>query len=414
MTDVIHSILDYNAGRDPERLAFKYAKIRSSPFAFLRGTCHLFYARLPTKGVFKKAPTTWVCGDLHLENFGSYKGDNGLVYFDMNDFDEAALAPCSWDLVRCITSLLVASRTIAVKQADAVTLCHGFVDAYAVALCDGKARWVERQTATGIVKRLLDGLQLRTRLGFLASRTTLRGGRRVLRTDGRKALAVTPAQRAQIIAFMRAFAAEQPDPRFFRVLDVARRVAGTGSLGVDRYAILIEGKGSPDRNILLDLKLALPSSLYPHLKTKQPHWKTEAERVVGVMRRMQAVSMAFLNPVMMAGKPYVLRALQPSEDRVVLPASNKGLRAFQGAVQVMGQNAAWGQLRSSGRNGSAIADELIDFGRDKRWRRPLLEAAAHACLQVEKDWRTYAQAYDDHVFQTKPQRKRKGHPLRTP
>ena len=80
--------------------------MRASAFAFMRGTCHLFYDQLPRSGVFKSAPPVWVCGDLHLENFGSYKGDNRLVYFDINDFDEAALAPVSWDLVRLLTSLL--------------------------------------------------------------------------------------------------------------------------------------------------------------------------------------------------------------------------------------------------------------------------------------------------------------------
>jgi uncharacterized protein (DUF2252 family) len=51
----------------------------------------------------------------------------------------------------------------------------------------------------------------------------------------------------------------QPNPAFYEVLDVARRIAGTASLGIDRYVILIHGKGSPDRNYLLDLKQALPS-----------------------------------------------------------------------------------------------------------------------------------------------------------
>jgi uncharacterized protein (DUF2252 family) len=406
MADVIRSILDYNAGRDPDRLALKFAKMRTSPFAFLRGTCHLFYQRRTARHVYDDAPTTWVCGDLHLENFGSYKGDNGLVYFDINDFDEAVLAPCTWDLVRFLASILVAARSIAVRQPSAFLLCRTFVDAYATTLAGGKARWVERQTAEGIVRQLLDTLQSRTRLAFLSTRTQRRGRRRVLRTDGKKALPTTDAQREQVVSFMRGFAAEQPNPRFFRVLDVARRIAGTGSLGVDRYAILVEGKGSPDRNYLLDLKLALPSSLLPRLKTRQPHWKTEAHRVVGVMQRMQAVSMAFLHPVVMRKKPYVLRALQPSEDRVTLAAKNKELRRFQGAVKVMGENLAWGQLRSSGRDGSAIADELIAFGEDYGWQEPLFEAALKCAAQVEKDWRIYAQAYDDNMFLVESKRLR--------
>jgi uncharacterized protein (DUF2252 family) len=92
---VVNRILKANQGRDPERLALKYSAMRTDSFIFLRGTCHLFYDRLPKTGICNSAPLTWCCGDLHIENFGSYKGDNRLVYFDLNDFDEAALAPAS-------------------------------------------------------------------------------------------------------------------------------------------------------------------------------------------------------------------------------------------------------------------------------------------------------------------------------
>ena len=400
MTDVVRSILDYNAGRDPDRFALKLRKMRADPFSFLRGTCHLFYDRLHTKGIFRHAPLTWVCGDLHLQNYGSYKGDNALVYFDINDFDEAALAPCTWDLVRFLTSLHVALQTVRADNAIARALGEGFVDTYAHALAQGKARWVERQTATGIVRQLLDGLQFRTRPAYLASRTQLRGAKRVLRSDGKKALPASQAQCERVVSFMKAFARKQPNPRFFRVLDVARRIAGTGSLGVDRYAILVEGKGSPDHNVLLDLKLALPSSLVLHLKTRQPRWTSEAERVVAVMRRMQAVSMAFLQAVEMGGKPYVLRALQPSEDRIALPETRRGLRSFGEAVGVMAEDLAWDELRSSGQAGSAIADELIAFGREGSWKKPLLAAARDCTERVMKDWRIYAKAFDDGRFQS--------------
>jgi uncharacterized protein (DUF2252 family) len=43
--DVAGAIAQFNAGREPERLQLKYRKMRSSAFAFFRGSCHLFYAR---------------------------------------------------------------------------------------------------------------------------------------------------------------------------------------------------------------------------------------------------------------------------------------------------------------------------------------------------------------------------------
>src|SRR5450756_1003768 len=138
---IVDRIRDFNAGRDPERLALKYRAMRASPFAFLRGTCHLFYDELAAASLPAGAPLVWACGDLHLENFGSYKGDNRLVYFDLNDFDEAALAPCTWDLVRFLCSVHLGVRGLSLNEPEIDLLCRVFVDAYAAALASGKARW---------------------------------------------------------------------------------------------------------------------------------------------------------------------------------------------------------------------------------------------------------------------------------
>jgi len=407
--DVAAQIRSANAGRDAQRLQIKYRTMRGSPFAFLRGSCALFYARLPRGGVFKTAPAVWSCGDLHLENFGSYKADNRLSYFDINDFDESALAPASWDLVRLLTSVLVGADELGVSKARARQLCQVLLDAYGASLASGKAYWVERDTATGLVRQLLDDLRERKRPAFLDSRTTVRAGKRVLRANGEKALPASAGERALVADFMRDFAKTQPDPAFYRFIDVARRIAGTGSLGVERYVVLVRGNGSPDANHLLDLKLARPSALAGRLKLAQPRWKTEAHRVVDVQRRAQAAPMAFLQPVFMGERAFVLRGLQPSEDRVELHRSSAD--ELEQAIAGMGRIVAWSQLRASGRQGSAIADELIDFGRRKKWKAELLDAARECAAQVRRDWATYDAAWDDGAFDepdTGASRRRRG------
>jgi uncharacterized protein (DUF2252 family) len=273
-----------------------------------------------------------------------------------------------------------------------------FLDAYASALSMGKARWVERETANGLVKELLDQLRLRTRKDFLDGRTEEKGKMRRFRLDGKKTLPVTAERRTQVMAFMRDFAQSQNHPAFYNVVDIARRIAGTGSLGVDRYAILVEGKGSPDQNYLLDMKQALPSSIATHLGAIQPKWADDGKRIVALQRRMQAVSMAFLQPVVMDGTSYVLRALQPEEDRVPLAKYHKHIDYMVGAVRVMGECVAWAQLRSSGRQRSATADDLVDFACGKKWQPKLLKSAYEIANQVREDWRTYAEAYDGGEF----------------
>jgi len=388
--DVVTAITRFNQGRDPERLALKYKALRVNAFSFLRGTCHLFWSEAPQAFWNSAAPFAWTCGDLHLENFGCYKGDNRLVHFDVNDFDEAVDAPCYSDPVRLMSSIMVGAKEIRLDKAGARALCNSFVTSYAQSLQGGKAGSIEREVPQGPIRDLLEAAARRKRVELLDSRTENRAGKRRLRVDGKKALPADKTQRAQVEQFMAEFAARQEDPKFFRLLDVARRIAGTGSLGVERYVLLIEGKGSPDGNYLLDLKEARPSVLLPYVKARQPNWKSEAERVVSIQRRMQAVSPAFLHSVEMNDKPFVLRGLQPSEDRLNLAAAKGKLAKVQPIVAAMGKIVARGQLRSSGRQDSAVADELIAFGHAvDAWRPALIELTERMAKQVEADWRAF-------------------------
>jgi uncharacterized protein (DUF2252 family) len=403
--DIVEAIRSFNAGRDPERLAMKYRKLRESPFLFLRGTCHLFYARLPKEKVLAAGPVAWISGDLHFENFGTYKGANRLVYYDINDFDEAVLAPVTWELARLLASILVAREALHLEPAGATRLCQSVIDAYAQALVTGKAGWIDRDTATGPVQRLLQGLRERKRAQFLDRRTTLKGRTRSIRCDGKHALEATQEQKRHAIGLVDKHASGVDRPEFFKVLDVARRIAGTGSLGVERYVVLVEGKGFPAGNYLLDLKLASPSSLEERVKVKQPRWKPRARRVVALQQWLQAVSPAFLSHVVAGKSSYVLRELQPSEDRVAVAEQRVSAGEIESVLRQMGQLAAWAQLRSSGREGSAIADELIAFGAaSDKWSGGLMKAA-HLCAErVARDWQTYCAAYDKGAFRPRPAR----------
>jgi len=389
--DVAERIRDFNVGRDPERLAMKYAGMAESAFAFLRGTCHLFWQDWPRKSSLDAAPLAWICGDLHLENFGSFRGDNRLTYFDINDFDEATLAPCTWDTVRLATSILLAGDDLACDAAARRQLARTFVDAYAAALGDGKARWIERQTATGLVGDLLSGVEQRRRVDLLDKRTVVRRKRRRhIVIDGVHALAAPRAEIGHVERLIGRVANASDDPAFWRVRDLARRVSGLGSLGVPRWVILVEGNGSPDRNILLDLKRACPTAVgWASRGRWAQRWSSDADRVVGVQQRLQAASPALLRVVVDRDASYVLRALEPREDRVRLKAAKGKMRRLADVIRTMGEVLAWDHLRASGRAGAAVADDLVAFGRDDGWRRPLIEYASQYAEQVRLDWRAF-------------------------
>jgi uncharacterized protein (DUF2252 family) len=391
MATVVDRIQQFNHSRKPDLLTLKYQTMRQNAFAFLRGTCHLFYEDFPTHSPLNTAPPVWICGDLHLENFGTYKGNDRLVYFDINDFDEAVLAPCTWDLARLLTSILVAGHSLTIDATDAQALCQNVLTAYTRVLAKGQVGMVNRDTATGLVKELLDRLRQRKRKDFLEKRTQKNGKTRQLLLN-EKARAIAQTQRDKIETLLNTWATKQKKPKFFRLLDAAYRVAGTGSLGLERYILLIEGNGSPNANYLLDLKIGAASSLEPYVTLPQPQWANQAERIVTVQQRVQWAPPALLDTVQLDGQAYVLRELQPMDDEVNLSQWNGKLRRLRKVVETMAEITAWGQLLSGGRQGSAIADDLIAFAQNSDWHQPLLSYVHTYAMQVEADYQTFCQA----------------------
>ena len=396
VTKSVADIIDaYNGGREPERLALKQNAMRANAFAFFRGTAHLFWQRVQEGGVDATAPAAWCSGDLHLENFGTYLGDNKLIYFDVNDFDEAAKAPCDWEILRLLASLAIAAPALGIGKSDLKTFMQASADAYVSALATGKSHWIERRLASGAIGDLISALKSRDQARLLDRRTKKVKGRRLLDVPSARALPITEAERAKLAKFATSLGKQFGNPAYFEMLDGARRIAGTGSLGLQRYVLLIAGTGSADGNVLLDLKLAAASSLPENTRVKQPHWANEAERVVVSQRRCQAVSPQYLEAVTFDGQPFLLKELQPSADRLDLARIAKGKGGLSDVMQTMGRLSAWAQLRSSGRDGSATPDDLMAFAKGPKAQVERLLSTARALADVTlQDYTSYCQAYD--------------------
>ncbi len=399
VSEVTERIQTFNRGRDPDLLHLKYKLMRGDAFAFLRGTCHLFYEDWPTKTSLNDAPLVWICGDLHWQNLGSYKGDNRLVYFNVNDFDEAVLAPCTWDIARLLVSLLVGAQALHIKNAQTQALNPYFLEVYTKELRKGRIRDVEEDKASGLARELLFQVKTRNQKALLDSRTVLAVGKRKLVLDGKHATTVSEEERTAITALVEQWGSEQAQPQFFRVLDVAHRIAGVGSLGVERYVVLTEGKGSPDHNLLLDLKAELPSSLQPYVRQPQPHWQSEAARVVTVQHWVQGVPPAFLSSVAGTDRWYVLRELQPSEDKINTQPLQENADGLQKLARTIAKVVAWGQLRSAGHRGAAIADDIMKYAQEPRWQDTLLSYAQSYAEHVQKDYKEFCIDYDHGAFE---------------
>jgi len=111
-------------------LRHKHIAMREDPFSFLRAT----YYRLAQQFVELDATTSRAAkvlavGDLHLENFGTWRDSLGRLAWGINDFDEAFSLPYTNDLVRLATSVLVAIDTDHIRISDKAA-CRAILDGY--------------------------------------------------------------------------------------------------------------------------------------------------------------------------------------------------------------------------------------------------------------------------------------------
>jgi uncharacterized protein (DUF2252 family) len=375
----------------------KARKMRASAFAYYRGTADLFYGKWLKQALAVKAPSVWLNGDMHLENFGTYRGDNRLTYFDIGDFDDAARGPAVIDLLRFLSGIIVSAPELGVAAAEARDLAALGLERYRRALADGKPRWLERRTARGAIGDLLADLERRSQADLLAKRTVVKNGRRRLRFDTGKAMRLEKAETAAVTAALARFARRRAHPDFFEVLDVAQRVAGLGALGRPRYVVLVHGNGGKDGQALIDLKSQPGSALVKALGKagfRQPNFTNEAARVVRVEYHLQAAAPAFLTDIAIGKASFTFRELQPDQDKLEAQQIAGVAARREDAIAAMGDLIAWAQLRASGWQGGATIDELMTWAGAKSWQResarPLLALAGMAAKAAKKSWENFS------------------------
>ncbi|HEY1418726.1 MAG TPA: DUF2252 family protein [Myxococcaceae bacterium] len=305
--------------RMPFLLARKLSRMAASPFAFLRGTAPLFYRVLRNAPRLARGPETdgMLCGDLHLENFGVYRPDKpsptaDRVVYDLNDVDEAFIGPLHLDLLRVLTSVLLAARGWGCTAANGLELAGALLDGYQRGRAGGRAIPVP-----GPVTRLLAVVSARKRRELLEKRTVVAGHRRKF-LIGDNFLKLPRSTRSACARAFHRFAAAQakaaghPFERF-KVLDVAFRVAGTGSLGAFRVAVLVEGHGTRDGAWMFDMKAMGESA---GLAFATDSMEPGPDRVATALRTLLRFPPTMLGTVRALGHGLLVRRLTPQEDRL--------------------------------------------------------------------------------------------------
>ncbi|HTB31788.1 MAG TPA: DUF2252 family protein [Bacteroidia bacterium] len=399
VNDINKKIRDFNKGRYPETLKLKYELMRADKFRFLRATTHLFYEDIPAGSFLFNSPYAWICGDLHLENLGSYKADNRIAYFNVNDFDECLLAPCLLDTYRLIISVIVSSSNLDLSNNDARSLSSLYIDTYFKTLSEGYIRTLEKQTARGVIKRFLKNVSQRKRKDFLKNHVTGKNDKYNLIVRPPHTLPLSDSKKEEVERHIKKWAKLKNDSDFYKVYDVAFRIAGTSSLGMERYVILVEGRGILNGAFLLDLKETAPSCAAKHVPAKQPNWKDDAERLVEVQKRILSAPPALLADIHLGKKSFILKELQPTADRIDYTIFKGNVKKLKNMLEDMASVSAWDNLRTGGRQGSAIADEFIYFAKNSEsLKKNLLEAAFAYAGTLDSYYKSYCKAYDSGYF----------------
>jgi uncharacterized protein (DUF2252 family) len=316
-------------GNFPHLLAQKASRMSASPLALLRGSAPLFYELLERHPSVMEGPSGegWLVGDAHLENFGAYRagalslGESAeartkeRVVFDLNDFDDSLVGPWRYDVLRLVTSLILGGREIGADGPRTLELCESLLEAY-VGAAFHRRRSIAPPRA---VAALVDQVQTRTRLELLDARTRVVGdGRRFVRGTRYEELPKklrAKAERAFAKYAKRLPKAERPPADALEPIDAAFRVAGTGSLGCLRIALLVRGKGGRDGAWIFDMKEeGTPSAAC----LVRPPRLEPAERVEAGLQACLAQPPRMAGTTRLRGASMFVRRLTPQEDKLDL------------------------------------------------------------------------------------------------
>jgi len=375
----------------PAELEKKRKKMARGPFAFLRATywrwAEIIGAHI---GDAAEAPSVLAVGDIHLENYGTWRDQEGRLVWGVNDYDEAAEMPYTLDLVRLATSALLALED---DDADPAPIAAAILGGYAKGLetprpfiLDGghdesseMHRWLRQQTIVPENERKRFWDDLEKERGQPADRAR----------DRQAPYPAIPPRFEQMLRSSLPADAGKPD--------VWYRSAGLGSLGRPRFAARAAWRGGW---IVREVKAVVPSA-----------WTCANEQDGRAVRCMEIASGAYRcpDPWYRVTDSIVVRRLSPNnrkiecniehkQEKIQDSSTSHDARALRPRVlldaimlEAMGQELAAVHLGTGApdrrmRDDSVPADCKARTKRDRRWFE---RATSRAANMIRKEWRKF-------------------------
>ncbi len=390
---VLESILRFNQDRKPALLRLKLRRMKHDPFMFFRGADHLYGLAWPEIKPIDGGPDILICGDLHLENFGSHRTTEGDYRYDINDFDEAVIGPCGFDLVRCATSMILASELWRLRPSQATWMVLAYLANYRKTMLDAAEEDPVHESGPhgghGPIQELLGSTVIATQADLLRSRIRREANGKPVIRRGKTLLNVSGKRFKKVRDALESYGETLGKAQAFKVHDVVFRVAGVGSLGVRRYLALIEGDGPPDGYHLLDIKEARASAVAACATEEFPQSEgDEARRVVLAQTVLQGHLALGLDVLEIGSRSYRIREMIPAENRSSLDRFQQQPSRLLRAVEAAGRLTARSHLR-----GACFKPELNRRPDLVRWAAsPSLDAVLAAAARfTERTNRAFAE-----------------------
>ena len=418
--DPVDVVEEESSTRVPELVPIRHGRMLISPFSFYRGAAGIMAADLagtPTSGL-----TAQLCGDAHLLNFGVFAAPDRRLLFDVNDFDETHRGPWEWDVKRLATSVEIAGRdrrfNAKARRADVVMGVRSYrtamrrfaemgnLDVWYSRLDSESARDVmptSTAEAAEAARRVRTKARRKDHLRAAMNLTRVVDGHLQFVSDPplilRAADLLPDAEADQLHEWMQetldAYASSLGEDRqylfgSYRVVDMARKVVGVGSVGTRAWVILLEGRDADDP-LVLQAKEAEASVLEDY--TEPSPYKCYGERVVRGQRLMQAASdilLGWLDAKGVDGVPRDFYVRQLWDSKASFDVTRMSPPTLGQYAEVCGWTLARAHARSGDR--AAIAGYL---GSGDRFERAVAGFAAAYADQNEADYAALTQAVDD-------------------
>ncbi|MDI4644177.1 choice-of-anchor I family protein [Cohnella hashimotonis] len=405
---------------DPVMKAGKYVLQAASGFNFYRGNPNLFFndldALIAVPDAWKQWDlNTWIQGDAHLQNVGTFENVGGEAQFSLNDFDASYAGPFYLDLLRMVPSIYLerdqgasaAERNL--SDGDIAGIAADFLDEYRDTLLDIRNSVIDTTyTLTsdhldGFTKTMLDKMATTTRKQQLDKAAPVGGnGQRAFKSDAKYVVMTETEKNAFLASWqeylnsIQSFAADKTaeNPDYFKVKDVVYRVnQGNASIGSIRYNAVIEGASSgPDDDILMDIKQeAMPVYLQSLGMDLTDYVKqfgdNHGKRATEAYRKLTQNPDPFAGWMQLGGNSFVVRPIAVSKgDYTDMSGAFASGNDLDNYLKYSAQALALGHARATAGFAGSFAAALADDAAWSAFKLTLMNAAETYYRQVVADY----------------------------